>query len=199
MGQRNERVDAYIARQAEFARPILERCRDLVHETCPAAIETIKWGAPAFEHHGLLCSMAAFKRHAAFGFWKHDLVIGSDAPSRQAMGSFGRLTSVDQLPSKRAFSAWMKKAMKLNEDGVAAPREKSSKKKPVRVPAELTAALSRNAKAAAMFEAFPPGCRREYSEWIAEAKKDETRARRVATTIQWLSEGKKRNWKYESC
>ena len=199
MGHRSERVDAYIARQAEFARPILERLREMVHAACPEAEEKIKWGMPSFEYHGLLCGMAAFKKHATFGFWKHDLVIGADATSREAMGSFGRLTSLDQLPTKREFSKWMKRAMKLNEDGVAAPREKSSTKKPIRLHPLFKAALGKNAKAAAAFDSFPPSCRREYVEWIAEAKKDDTRQRRIATAIEWLAQGKRRNWKYEDC
>lgn len=198
-GNHNPKVDAYIASQADFARPILVRLRELVHETCPEVEERIKWRMPSFEYHGLLCGMAAFKAHATFGFWKHDLVIGADEKSRQAMGSFGRLTSVRQLPAKRQFAAWMKRAMKLNEDGVKAPREKSTTRKPIPIPPEFAAALARNAAAKATFDNFPPSCRREYLEWITEAKTDATRNRRIATTIEWLAAGKRRNWKYEKC
>lgn len=199
MGQRSPKVDAYIARQADFARPILTRLRDLVHETCPAVDETIKWGMPSFEYHGILCGMAAFKAHATFGFWKHNLVIGADEKSRQAMGSFGRLTSVKQLPAKRQFASWMKRAMKLNEDGVKTPREKSTARKPVAAPAAFKAALAASPKARATFNAFPPSCKREYLEWITEAKRDETRDRRIKTAVEWLAQGKRRNWKYERC
>lgn len=199
MGQRSPRIDAYIARQADFARPILTRLRDLVHETCPEVEEKIKWGMPSFEYHGILCSMAAFKAHATFGFWKHDLVIGADEKSRQAMGSFGRLTSVEQLPAKRRFVAWMRRAMKLNEDGVKTPREKSTARKPIPAPAAFKAALAASPKARATFDAFPPSCKREYLEWITGAKRDETRDRRIKTAIEWLAQGKRRNWKYERC
>lgn len=199
MPERNPKVDAYIARQADFARPILARLREMVHDACPEVEEKIKWGMPSFEHRGLLCGMAAFKKHATFGFWKHDLVIGADAKSREAMGSFGRLTTVDQLPGKRPFKAWMKRAMKLNEDGVVAPREKSSRRSSVRQHPAFKAALAKHAKARATFTALAPSHKREYNEWIAEAKKDETRTRRIATAIEWLAEGKRRNWKYEGC
>lgn len=193
------RVDAYIAAQAEFAQPILLRFRELVHETCPDVVETIKWRVPSFEYHGLLCNMAAFKAHATFGFWKHDLVIGADDKSREAMGSFGRLTSAAQCPSKRDFARWMKIAMKLNEAGVTAPREKSTTKKKTAMHPAFKAALAKNATARATFDAFPPGCRREYLEWIADAKQDHTRDKRISTTLEWLAQGKRRNWKYERC
>ncbi len=196
---RNPKVDAYIAKQADFARPILNRFRELVHETCPAVEEAIKWGMPSFEYKGLLCGMAAFKAHATFGFWKHDLVVGADPKSREAMGSFGRLTSLDQLPSKRRFAAWMKVAMRLNDEGVKTPREKSTTKKAIPMHASFKSALAKSKKAKATFEAFPPSCQREYLEWIDEAKREETRDKRIATAIEWLSEGKRRHWKYEKC
>ena len=196
----NTKVDAYIAKQADFAKPILTHFRKLVHETCPDVTEAIKWGMPSFEYHGILCGMAAFKKHAAFGFWKHDLVVGKDTRSREAMGSFGRLTSVDQLPTKKQFAAWMKIAMKLNEDGVKTPTaRKSAPKPPPQTPDDLAAALEKNGAAQTTFDAFPPGCKREYIEWIVEAKREETRAKRLAQTVQWLAEGKRRNWKYENC
>lgn len=195
----NPKVDAYIAKQAEFAKPILLRLRQLIHETCPEATETIKWGMPSFEYQGLLCGFAAFKAHATFGFWKHDLVIGKDAKSREAMGSFGRITSVDQVPSKRQFAIWMKIAMKLNEEGIKSPREKTTGKKTIPMHPDLKAALAKSKKAKATFDGFAPSCKREYLEWIAEAKRDETREKRIATAIEWMAEGKKRNWKYEKC
>lgn len=199
MSTRDPRVDAYIARQGEFARPILEKFRALVHETCPEVVETIKWRMPSFEYKGLLCGMAAFKAHATFGFWKHDRVVGADEKSREAMGSFGRLTSVDQCPSKRDFARWMKIAMRLNDEGVSTPREKSSTKKKVAMHPAFKAALAKSKKAQAAFDSFAPSCQREYLEWIAEAKRDETRDKRIATAIEWIGEGKKRHWKYEQC
>jgi uncharacterized protein YdeI (YjbR/CyaY-like superfamily) len=197
MPTKDPRVDAYIAKQADFARPILERFREFVHESCPDVTENIKWGMPSFEYKGLLCGFAAFKAHATFGFWKHDLVIGEDSRSREAMGSFGRLTSLSQLPSKRLFSTWMKKAMKLNEDGITAPREKRTVKKPIAPPRDFAAALAKDARAFGTFKGLAPSHKREYIEWITEAKRPETRSRRIATSLEWLAAGKSRNWKYE--
>lgn len=199
MGQHDPRVDAYIEKRAEFARPILERLRELVHATCPDVEETIKWGMPSFEYHGILCGMAAFKQHAVFGFWKHELVIGDDEKWREAMGSFGCLRSVRELPTRVQFARWMKKAMQLNVDGVKAPQRKRARRAPAKLHAAFRAALAKSSKARASFAALAPSHRREYVEWIAEAKRDETRARRIATAVQWLAQGKRRNWKYEKC
>ncbi|MCC6409754.1 MAG: YdeI/OmpD-associated family protein [Planctomycetes bacterium] len=199
MVQTDPRVDAYIAKKAEFARPILVQLRALVHATCPEVRETIKWGMPSFEHHGILCGMAAFKEHAVFGFWKHELVIGDDPKAKEAMGSFGCLRSVDELPSKARFAKLMKKAIQFNVDGVKAPRTKTKPKAPIKMHPELKRALAKNAKAAATLAGFPPGAQREYLEWIADAKTDATRARRIADAVAWLAAGKRKNWKYEKC
>jgi uncharacterized protein YdeI (YjbR/CyaY-like superfamily) len=193
MSARDPRVDAYIARSAAFAQPILSRLRDLVHEACPEVEETLKWGAPSFMHAGgILCFMAAFKQHASFGFWKHALVLGEDVP-REGMGSLG----------KKQLLAWIRKAALLNAQGARTPAvRKAGRPKPQPdVPPELAAALAmrKHARARAVFEAFPPGHRREYIEWIAEAKREETRARRLAQALEWMSEGKPRNWKYMRC
>ena len=196
MGTRDARIDAYIAKAAEFARPILRHVRALVHDACPEVGETLKWGMPSFEYKGLLCGMAAFREHATFGFWKHDLLVKDDAKAREAMGSFGRLRSVGDLPPKRTLAGYVRRAMKLNDDGVKAPRAKTRPKKPIPVHADFRAALAKNAKARAAFEAFPPSHKREYLEWIAEAKRDETRVRRVSQAVAWMAEGKPRNWKY---
>lgn len=195
MGTRDPRVDAYIAKAAPFARPILAHLRNLVHRGCPAVVETIKWGAPFFEHHGVLCSMAAFKAHATFGFWKGKLVLESKR-ERDAMGQFGRLTSLADLPSDRTILLCVHKAAKLNESGTPLPRPLKHPKPPLRVPADLAAALKKNAKARTTFEAFVPSHKREYVEWITEAKTDATRAQRLATALEWLAQGKPRNWKY---
>lgn len=197
MGTRDPRVDAYIDRAAEFAKPILSHLRGVVHGACPGVEETLKWGFPHFEYRGLLCSFAAFKGHCAFGFWKGKLVLG-DGASGAAMGQFGRITTVGDLPSRAELTRLVRKAAALNEQGVAAPRaRKGPLRKAPRVPPELAAALARSRKAAATFEGFSPFSRREYVEWIAEAKGEETRRRRIATAVAWMAEGKRRNWKYE--
>ncbi|GAB3356067.1 YdeI/OmpD-associated family protein [Lysobacter tyrosinilyticus] len=202
MGQRDPRIDAYIARSAEFARPILGHLRELVHAACPECEETLKWSAPSFTYRGkILCGMAAFKQHATFGFWQGAMVMGGDGKKLDdAMGQFGRLTRVADLPGKRELTGYLRQAMRLIEEGVKRPATKDSKPKPAaEVPDDLGAALKKNAKARATFDAFPPSCKREYIEWIIEAKREETRSRRLEQTIEWLVEGKRRNWKYESC
>ena len=196
---RDPRIDAYIVRAAPFAQPILQHVRVLVHEACPAVEETIKWGMPTFVHAGaILCGMAAFKQHASFGFWKHALVVGEGEP-RDGMGSYGKLVSLDDLPPKRTLLAHLRKAVALNEAGVKSPARKSAPKPPPETTPELAAALAQSPAAKAAFDAFPPGCRREYIEWIAGAKRPETRARRVSEAVAWMAEGKRRNWKYENC
>ncbi|MGA9422234.1 MAG: YdeI/OmpD-associated family protein [Rhodanobacteraceae bacterium] len=198
MDNRDPRIDTYIARAAPFARPILIELRELVHEACPQVEETLKWRAPSFVHAGgILAGMAAFKQHVSFGFWKHALVIGEGVP-REGMGSFGKLATLADLPPRRQLIVWIKKAMRLNEDGVKASgaRKTRKPKAPPRAPPDLAAALARNKKAREAFDAFPPGQQREYVEWISEAKRDETRARRLAQAVVWLAEGKPRNWKY---
>lgn len=216
MATRDSRIDAYIARSAEFARPILECVRERVHDSCPEVEETIKWGMPTFVHAGaILCSMAAFKQHASFGFWKHALVVGGDVAAEGAalegaasggaapvgMGSFGRLVSVRDLPQKRRMAAYIKKAMSLNEQGVKVPGvRKAVAPKPLPdVPADFANALHANAGAQATFEGFAPSHRRDYLDWILDAKREETRARRIAQAIEWLAEGKSRYWKYQNC
>lgn len=197
---RDPRIDAYIERAAPFARPILAHARALVHQACPQIEETIKWGMPTFVHAGgILCGMAAFKQHASFGFWKHALVVGEGEP-RDGMGSYGKMLSLDDFPAKKIVLAHIRKAMKLNEDGVKMPAaRKAASKLPPEMPEDLVAALNKDKAAKATFDAFPPSCRREYIEWIVEAKREETRAKRLAQTVEWLAEGKRRNWKYENC
>ena len=197
MSTLDPRIDAYIARSAEFAQPILRELRARVHAACPGVEETIKWGMPTFMHDGILCGMAAFKRHASFGYWKHALVMG-DA-ERDGMGSYGRLACVRDLPPKARMQADLRKAMKLNEDGVKPERRKSAPRPAPEVPDELASALEKNKAAKATFDAFAPGCRREYIEWIVEAKREETRAKRLAQALEWMAQGKRRNWKYEKC
>ena len=201
MPARDKRIDAYITRAAPFAQPILTHLRAVIHAACPDVEETLKWGMPTFMYHGILCGMAAFKQHATFGFWKHKMIVEQrDLKREPAMGHFGRLTDVTELPSKRALTGYIKQAMRLNLERVKAPPKPKAKPRPaLAVPGDLRTALARNAKAKATFEKFSPSHRREYIEWVTEAKRPETRARRLATTLGWLSEGKSRNWKYVNC
>ena len=199
MGIRDPRVDAYIEKQKDFAKPILAHIRDVVHALCPEAKEEIKWGAPFFMYAGApMCQMAAFKEHAALGFWKAALIEGVPSNSNnggESAGNFGRLKTVKDVPSRKILAPLIEAAMKLNEEGVAVPKKKSTKPEPD-VPDELKAALAKSRKAKAAFEAFPPSHRREYVEWIVEAKRDETRVKRIAQAVEWMAEGKSRNWKY---
>ena len=195
------RLDAYIENSAAFARPILRHLRALVHRACPAATETIKWSMPFFEHHGLLCSMAAFKAHCAFGFHHQgmDAMLGrAGEKSADAMGSLGRLTRLADLPGDATMLRYLRQAAKLNASGTPArPARKPRAALPV--PADLATALKKNRAAAAAFANFALSHRREYLAWITAAKRAETRARRLATTLEWLAAGKSRNWKYAQC
>ena len=197
MPKTDPRVDAYLDAAPDFAKPILEHLRSLVHRVCPDVEETLKWRMPTFMHHGILCGMAAFKQHVSFGFWKHALVVGEGVP-RDGMGSFGKVTKLAELPADRVLTAYLRKAMQLNASGtriVRTPRKRA----PLPVPDDLAAALKKRRKAAAAFEQFSPSCRREYIEWISEAKREETRQRRLAQAIDWIEQGKPRNWKYLNC
>lgn len=200
MGVHDKKIDAYIANAPEFARPILRELRDIVHQACPAVEEAIKWGCPHFTYRGMLCSMAAFKQHCAFGFWKSKLILPTENQSEEAMGQFGRITSRKDLPSRKALLGYVKKAAELNEKGVKlprSPRPSASEKKDLKVPAYFESALKDNREAQNTFSQFPYSHKKEYVEWITEAKTDQTRRHRVLTSIAWLAEGKSRNWKYE--
>jgi hypothetical protein len=198
--KRDPRIDAYIRKAAPFARPILTRLRAVVHTACPDVEETLKWGHPTFMYKGMLGGFAAFKQHATFGFWKHALLVKHlPKVDEKGMGNFGRLTSVDELPGETALVRLVKAAAKLNDDGTRMARPKGPKKPPVRTPPYLIAALKKNKKALATYEGFPESRKRDYVEWLTEAKTDETRAKRLATAIAWMAEGKSRNWKYENC
>ena len=199
MGTRDPRIDAYIARAADFAQPILTHLREVVHEACPDVEETMKWSMPHFMYEGMLCGMSAFKQHCAFGFWKGGLIVkAGDRSGEKAMGQFGAIRSIEDLPPRRTIAKYVKEAMRLNEQGVKAPaRARPRNRGPVEVPADLEAALRRNRKARAAFDALSPSHRREYVEWITEAKREETRERRLETALEWMAEGKSRNWKYE--
>jgi uncharacterized protein YdeI (YjbR/CyaY-like superfamily) len=199
MGTRDPRIDAYIANSADFARPILTHLREVVHAACPPVEETMKWAFPHFMYEGILCSMASFKQHCAFGFWKGSLIVdGNGRSAEEAMGQFGRITKLSDLPPKKVLAGYVKEAMRLNDEGVKSPTRSAPKarKGEVAVPDDLASALKRNRKARATFEGFSPSHRREYVEWITEAKGEETRKRRLETAVEWMAEGKARHWKY---
>ena len=198
MGSKDPRIDVYIAKSAPFAQPILAHLRTLMHAACPPVVETIKWGHPFFEHRGVLCSMAAFKAHCAFGFWHSEMAQSVPGKSGDAMGQFGRITRLSDLPKDTALKALVKKAAALNASGVKSARGGSAAgPRPIVVPDDLAAALAQNARARATFEAFSATHKREYVEWIAGAKRDETRATRLATALEWMADGKPKEWRYQ--
>jgi len=199
---RDKRIDAYILQAAPFARPVLKHLRKLVHEACPGVTETIKWGMPSFEFQGPLMSMAAFKAHCVAGFWKSRLLkdpqgyLGERAAQGgEAMGNLGRIISREDLPPDSAILSFIRQAARLNEEGVKAPRS-TARPKTLVIPPALKTALSKNPQAKAAYDSFSPSHRREYADWISEAKTESTRMKRVDTTLSWLLEGKTRNWKY---
>lgn len=193
------RVDAYIAASPEFAQPILAHLRAVVHAACPEVEETIKWSRPHFQYKGMLCQMSAFKEHCAMGFWKGELLF-PELAGKDAMGHFGRLTSVKDLPSKKVIAGYVKQAMRLNDDGVQAPARAAPKApRPLTVPTYFLDALAANKAALASFNGGSTSFKREYVDWLEEAKTEATRLRRMEQAVQWLAEGKARNWKYEKC
>jgi uncharacterized protein YdeI (YjbR/CyaY-like superfamily) len=205
MGKKDPRVDAYIAKSADFATPILNHIRKLIHETCPTVEETIKWSFPHFEYKGpadrsprVLCSMASFKQHCAFGFWyaERGPMSGNSQPG-EAMGQYGRITSLADLPKDKELVKQIKEAIKLHDAGVK-PRAvaRTTEKKELEIPDYFLAALKKNKKALATFDQFNYTNKKDYLEWITEAKTDETRKKRLETAIEWMSEEKSRNWKY---
>jgi uncharacterized protein YdeI (YjbR/CyaY-like superfamily) len=198
----DSRIDAYIEQKAEFAKPILTYLRQLVHKACPGAEETIKWGMPFFDYKGgTMCTMAAFKQHCTFTFWKAKLMKDPEGilqlAERHAMGNFDRITSLKDLPSDQILIAYIKEAAKLNEDNIKMPAKKKIFIKEPDVPVEFAAALKKNKKAQTVFENFTPGKKKDYIEWITEAKTEATKSKRIETAVEWIAEGKSRNWKYE--
>jgi len=202
MATTDPRIDAYIQKSADFARPILEHIRKLVHKAYPEVEETMKWSMPFFQNNGaIICNMAAFKEHCAFGFWNASIMKDPEGilqiKDKGAMGHLDRITSKKDLPSDKVLIAYIREAAALNEAGIKKEAPKKAPKKELATPAELTAAFKKNKKAQATFEGFSPSHRREYIEWIIEAKTEATREKRIATTVEWLTEGKSRMWKYE--
>ncbi len=202
MATREKKFDEYIKKAQPFAQPILTHLRELVHKICPDVEEKIKWGMPFFDYKGPMCHMASFKQHAVFGFWKAALMKDKEllemAKSEVAMGHLGKITSLKDLPSNKQLTAYIKDAMQLNEAGVKLPAKPKAAAKPVEVPAELTVALKRNKAAKATFEAFSNSHKKEYIEWITEAKTEATREKRLEQAIEMMAEGKSRNWKYHA-
>jgi hypothetical protein len=201
MGSKDPRVDAYIAKSADFAKPILKHIRGQVHTHCPEVTETIKWGFPHFEYRGgIFCGTAAFKAHCTFGFWLGRL-LKIDSRLEKAMGQFGRITSLDDLPGDADFGKIVRQAMKLHDAGAKVPsRMKSTAtKKELVVPPQFMAALKKNTQALATFYAFSYSKKKEYVEWFTEARTEATREKRLAQAVEWMAEGKSRNWKYQNC
>ncbi len=203
MASKEKKIDAYIAKSADFAKPILNHIRELVHKTCPDVEEKVKWGMPFFDYKGeMLCHMASFKQHAVMGFWKAALMkdpsLVENAKSETAMGHLGKITSLKDMPSDKKIAAWIKEAMQLNDKGIKLPaKAKPAEKKELEVPAFFLKALAKNKKAKQAFENFAYSHKKEYVNWVTEAKTEETRNKRMATTLEWLAEGKSRLWKYE--
>lgn len=205
----NPKVDAYIEKAKPFAQPILEHLRGLMHKGCPDVEEAIKWSMPFFVYKGaILANMAAFKEHCSFGFWGKEIaavLAEADVVSGEGMGTLGRITSVKDLPSDKQMLGWIRQASSFVDDGTytspMAARNKVVKapKAQVEMGPEFAAALKKNKAASKVFEAFSPSCKREYIEWIADAKREETRDKRIAQAVEWIAEGKQRNWKYQNC
>jgi uncharacterized protein YdeI (YjbR/CyaY-like superfamily) len=195
MGEKSPEVTAYIAKSAPFAKPIFEKLRRLFHAACPAIEEKLKWGCPSFEYKGMVGGFAGFKQHAAFGFWRQDVLPDPEGlfKSRGAFGS--KLTDVSSLPSDEIILQYIRRAVDLNEKGAPA-RFKAKPKPPLKVPSYFMAAVRGNPKALATYQAFPPSQKREYVDWVVDAKQDETRKKRLETAVAWMAQGKVRNWKY---
>jgi len=201
MATYDPRIDAYIEKAAEFARPIMNHVRELVHKVCPDVEETMKWSFPHYDYRGeMMCSMAAFKQHCAFGFWKASLMKDPDlvetAKSEVAMGHLGRITSVKDLPSDRKLTSWIKEAMALNDQGIKVVKAPPKKTVVLETPDYFAKALKKNKAAQKEYDAFSPSAKKEYITWLEDAKTEATRDKRMEQAVEWIAEGKQRNWKY---
>jgi uncharacterized protein YdeI (YjbR/CyaY-like superfamily) len=207
MAHNDPRVDAYIERSADFAKPILGHLRELIHTACPDVEETWKWSFPCFIYHGaIMCNMATFKEHCAFGFWKASIMEDTDkilnvGEGKEGMGHLNKLYSLKDLPKDAVLKKYIKAAMKLNEQGVkiARPKPTEKDKKELKTPDYLAKELKKNKPAEKVFNDFSYSNRKEYIEWFEEAKTDATREKRLAQAIEWIAEGKSRHWKYKNC
>jgi len=200
---KDKRVDAYIAKAQPFAKPILKKLRELIHKGNPQVEETIKWGMPFFDYKGPFCNIASFKEHATFGFWKYKLIKDpkgylQDVSNKggEAMGNLGRITSSKDLPPDKVFIDFIKQAKKLNDEDIKLPSKPKKPKTELVIPDYLTKSIKKNKKAFDTFTNFSYSHKKEYIEWITEAKTEATRNKRIETAIEWMSEGKSRNWKY---
>jgi uncharacterized protein YdeI (YjbR/CyaY-like superfamily) len=199
MPNTDKRIGAYISQSADFAKPILNHFRSLVHKTCPEVEETMKWSFPHFDYKGMMCSMAAFKQHCAFNFWKAALLKDGKKlleNREEAMGSFGRITSLKDLPSDKIIIGYIKEAMLLNEKNLKVQKPKVANNKELMVTQYLSDSFKKNKKALSTFENFSTSNKKEYINWITEAKTEETRKKRLAQAVEWMEEGKIKNWKY---
>jgi uncharacterized protein YdeI (YjbR/CyaY-like superfamily) len=200
MKAKNDRVDNYINKSADFSKPILNHLRELVHSVCPDVTETIKWGFPHFEYKGIICSMASFKFHCAFTLNKASLIADPEKVlskiGKSAMGHFGQIKSLRDLPSDDIMRAYIKEAVRLNEEGIKLPSKSKSAEKELIIPDYFLDTLNQNPKAKEIFEKFSYTNKKEYADWVMEAKTETTRNKRIATSIEWIAEGKIKNWKY---
>lgn len=192
-------TDEYIANASDFAVPILEHLRQIIHEECPGVTEVIKWGFPCFEHEGMLCAMAAHKKHCSFSFWKGSIMSDPDRilgiEGKTSIGKLGKLTSLEDLPDDRILRDYIQEAMELNDLGIKIPRKKETRKD-LNIPDYLMTALNKNNKALSTFEGFSYSNKKDYVEWLTEAKTEKTREKRLLQAVEWMAEGKVRNWKY---
>lgn len=203
MAKKDKRIDAYIEKAQPFAKPILNKLRELIHKGNPEVQETIKWGMPSFDYKGPFVNFASFKEHAVFGFWKYQLIkdpkgyLQDNAmKGGSAMGHLGRITNLKDLPPDKVIVDFVKQAKKLNDDGIKLPPKTKKPKTELIVPDYVTNALKKNKKAYEVFNVFSYSHKKEYVEWIKEAKTEETRNKRIATAIEWITKGKSRHWKY---
>lgn len=200
MKQYDERVDAYIEKSAPFAQEILKHIRNVVHQASPLINETIKWGFPHFDYKATICSMAGFKAHCAFGFWKASLMKDPYqlfGDKREAMGHLGRLESLADLPSDKILTEYILEALRIDETGLKVKKIATATKAEIPMPNYFEIALVNNPKAKQQFDNFSPSHRREYLEWVTTAKTEATQLKRMATAIAWLTDGKSLNWKYQ--
>ncbi len=203
MATKDKRIDAYIEKAQPFAKPILKHLRQLVHEGNPEVIETIKWSFASFDYEGPFCSMAAFKQHVAFGFWKYKLIkdpqnylAARSNEGGDAMGNLGRITRLKDLPPDKVILDFVRQAKSLNDEGIKLPARPKKPRLELVIPDYFMNAVRKNKKALSNFENFSYSHKKEYVEWVTEAKREETRNSRLKTGVDWMAEGKPRNWKY---
>ena len=196
---RDPRIDAYVAKAQPFAQPILEHVRTRVHAVLPDVEETVKWSMPAYTLGGkIVLITAAFKAHLALNFWRGQELRG-DGANADAMGQFGKIKSLADLPPDKEFDRLIREAADLAKCAPAPRKTKHALKPAPGLHPEFAAALAKAPQAKAVLDSFPPSAQRDYFEWIADAKQDATRQKRIATAIEWLGEGKRRHWKYQNC